>query len=82
MITTSELNIKTDEIPVTPTGNEELAMETQAEIEKPKYNYNKVHVSLIVLLICQVLFLLTFSEAMSFIWGGEPLIDIYNDNLF
>lgn len=81
-MTTSELNIKTDEIPIAPTGTEELAMETQTEIEKPKYNYNKIHVSLMALLICQVLFLLTFSEPMSFIWGGEPLFDIYNDDLF
>ncbi|MHA1737863.1 MAG: hypothetical protein ACTSWD_04700 [Candidatus Heimdallarchaeota archaeon] len=78
----NEINMKTEEIPVPPTGTAELTMETQIIGEKHKHNYNKIHISLIVFMCFQVLFLLTFSEPMSFIWGGEPLFDIYNDDLF
>ncbi|MHA1522519.1 MAG: hypothetical protein ACTSRK_20310 [Promethearchaeota archaeon] len=79
---TNEIKLKTEEIPVPPTGIVELSMETQTKVEKTKHNYDKIHVALIIFIVCQVLFLLTFSEPMSFIWGGEPLFDIYNDDLF
>ncbi|TFH30728.1 MAG: hypothetical protein E4G98_01500 [Promethearchaeota archaeon] len=75
MSTTGELEMKKEELPTT-----ELAMETQ--IIKPKgHNFNKIHVSLILFMGAQVLFLLTFSEPMSFIWGGEPLFALYNDDI-
>jgi len=77
-MSTGELNMKTEEIQTTTA---ELVMETQTLEHHRKFNYNKIHVSLIMLLSAQVLFLLTFSEPMSFIWGGEPLFDIYNDDI-
>jgi hypothetical protein len=59
----------------------ELAMETQILGKKPRINYDKIHVSIIVFMSCQVLFLLTFSEPLSVIWGGDPLFAIYNDDI-
>ncbi len=56
-------------------------METQTVVHKKKFNYNKVHVSLIVFLVFQVLFLMTFSETFSVFWGGEPIFAIYDDDL-
>ncbi|WP_457558398.1 hypothetical protein [Candidatus Harpocratesius sp.] len=66
----------------------ELSMETSIEAlietpdyKEPKYNYDKIHLSLILFIFLEVLFLFTFSEPMSFIWGGEPLFPIYNDDI-
>nr|QEE15301.1 hypothetical protein DSAG12_01126 [Candidatus Prometheoarchaeum syntrophicum] len=75
------MKLKIEEKNIPPIGTAELTMETHEKEEKSKFNYNKIHISLIILLVCEVLFLLTFSEPMSFIWGGEPLFDIYNDDL-
>ncbi len=69
----------TEEKPVSPNESIESPMETQVLKEEKRYNFDKIHISLIILLSCQVLFLLTFSEPLSFIWGGDPLFNIYDD---
>ena len=69
--------IKNEEIP-TPVA--ELSMETQTPVDK-KRNFNKIHVGLMAFIAVQVLFLATFSEPLSFIWGNEPLFAIYDDNI-
>ncbi|MHA1452701.1 MAG: hypothetical protein ACTSRD_07570 [Promethearchaeota archaeon] len=59
----------------------ESAMETQDFKEKKKHKYSKIHVSLILFIACQVLFLLTFSEPFNWVWGGSPIFQIYNDDI-
>jgi len=59
----------------------EQAMVTQDFKERPKHRYSKIHVFIIVFMAIQVLFLLTFSEPLSILWGGHPLFAIYNDNV-
>lgn len=72
-MTENKLNMKTEEI--------EAAMETQVLEEKKGHNYDKIHIGIIVFMSFQVLFLLTFSEPLSILWGGEPLFDIYSDDI-
>ncbi len=59
----------------------EQAMITQDFKEKPKHRYSRIHISIIVFMGIQVLFLLTFSEPLSMFWGGHPLFQIYNDDV-
>ena len=80
-MTESEVNMKTEAIPVSPKEHVELAMETQVLGKKPRLNYDKIHVSILMFMSFQVLFLLTFSEPLSIIWGGDPLFAIYNDDI-
>jgi hypothetical protein len=61
--------------------NTELAMETQDFKEKRKHKYSTIHVSIIIFMLCEVLFLVTFSEPFSIFWGGHPIFQIYNDNV-
>jgi hypothetical protein len=60
---------------------QEPLMETHKMEEESKYNYDKIHLSLILFIFLEVCFLFTFSEPMSFIWGGDPLFLIYNDDI-
>ncbi|MBN2156932.1 MAG: hypothetical protein JW776_12890 [Candidatus Lokiarchaeota archaeon] len=60
---------------------QEPAMITQTFDEKKKHRYNKIHVSIIVFIGIQVLFLITFSEPFSLFWGNHPLFNIYNDDI-
>ena len=80
-MTENELNMKTEEFPDSPTETLEAAMETQILGEIKRRNYDKIHIGLIVFMSLQVLFLLTFSEPLSILWGGEPLFDIYSDDI-
>ena len=59
----------------------EASMERQVPEKRKKYDYDKIHVGLILFISLEVLFLFTFSEPMNILWGGEPLFGIYNDDL-
>ncbi|MCP4761888.1 MAG: hypothetical protein GY870_08900 [archaeon] len=62
-------------------GTNEPSMETQIIEEEERPNYNKIHAGLILFIFLQVCFLFTFSEPMTILWGGEPLIALYNDDI-
>jgi hypothetical protein len=62
--------IEIEEKPVTI----EISMETQEIKKEVKQNYKLIHYGLIVFVFCQVLFYFTFSEPLTVLLGGEPLI--------
>ncbi|TFG20168.1 MAG: hypothetical protein EU530_04035 [Promethearchaeota archaeon] len=60
---------------------QEPAMITQTFEEVKKHRFNKIHVTIIIFMACQVLFLITFSEPFSIFWGSHPIFQIYNDDV-
>jgi len=59
----------------------EISMETQKIEKEPKVSYNAIHYGLLLFVFLQVCWYITFSEPLTVLWGGEPLLSIYNDDL-
>jgi hypothetical protein len=68
------------EIEETPISME-VAMETQTIKEAEKKNFKGIHFTLILFVFVQVMFYFTFSEPLTSLWGGAPLIPILNDDI-
>jgi len=64
------LKIEIEEKPVTI----EISMETQEIKKEDKQNYKLIHYGLIVFVFVQVMFYFTFSEPLTVLFGGEPII--------
>ncbi|MFW9867784.1 MAG: hypothetical protein ACFFEN_16950 [Candidatus Thorarchaeota archaeon] len=71
------LKIEVEESPITI----EVSMESQVLKKEEKYNYKGIHYTLIMFVFLQVLFYFTFSEPLTILWGGQPLIPILSDDI-
>jgi hypothetical protein len=69
--------IEVEERPVTI----EISMETQEIKKEETKNYKIIHFSLIAFVFFQVLFYFTFSEPLTILLGGEPLLPIISDDI-
>jgi hypothetical protein len=71
------LKIEVEESPITM----EVSMETQVLKKEEKYNYKGIHYTLIMFVFLQVIFYFTFSEPLTVLWGGQPLIPMLHDDI-
>ncbi|MFW9894992.1 MAG: hypothetical protein ACFFD7_04230 [Candidatus Thorarchaeota archaeon] len=70
--------IEIEEIPITT----EISMEKQKIGAEPAESFKKIHYSLIIFMIIQVLWLLAFSEPLTLLVNqGQPLIPILSDDI-
>jgi hypothetical protein len=56
-------------------------METQKIEKEKKKSFKKIHYSLIVFTFIQVIWYMTFSEPLTILIGGEPIIPILSDDI-